>query len=88
MKDRLAYLYADIHIQIMMLLKDCSFQWRFLITFSHRMLVAFYVSNDKFYILIDETLYSVDLVSKEVMTEITGLKENSYAIRCRRCHSI
>ena len=32
-----------------------------------------YVSNDKFYILIDETLYSVDLVSKEVMTEITGL---------------
>ena len=39
-----------------------------------------YVSNDKFYILIDETLYSVDLVSKEVMTEITGLKENSYAV--------
>ena len=39
-----------------------------------------YVSNDKFYILIDETLYSVDLVSKEIMTEITGLKENSYAV--------
>ena len=39
-----------------------------------------YVSNDKFYILIDETLYSVDLVSKEVMTEITGLKEDAYAV--------
>ena len=39
-----------------------------------------YVSGDKFYILIDETLYSVDLVSKEVMTEVSGLKEDAYAV--------
>ena len=39
-----------------------------------------YVSGDKFYILIDETLYSVDLDSKEVMTEIDGLKEGTYSV--------
>lgn len=39
-----------------------------------------YVSEDKFYILIDETLYSVDLDSKEVMIEIDKLKDGTYAV--------
>ena len=39
-----------------------------------------YVSSDKVYILIDETLYSVDLDSKEVMIEIDNLKDGTYAV--------
>lgn len=39
-----------------------------------------YVSSDKFYILVDETLYSVDLDSKELMVEIDGLKDGTYAV--------
>lgn len=39
-----------------------------------------YVADDKFYILIDETLYSVDLASKDVMKEVEGLKEGTFAV--------
>jgi len=39
-----------------------------------------YVSGEKFYVLIDETLLSVDLTSKETMTEVSNLKEGTYAV--------
>ena len=39
-----------------------------------------YVSSDKFYILIDDTLFSVDLDSKELMIEIDNLKDGTYAV--------
>lgn len=39
-----------------------------------------YVNGDKFYVLIDETLFSVDLISKEIMTEVDNLKEGTYVV--------
>lgn len=42
--------------------------------------VAYVSENNSFYILIDGTLYSIELNSKEVMTEISGLTEGTYAV--------
>ncbi|MDO5382541.1 MAG: hypothetical protein Q4F06_07500 [Eubacteriales bacterium] len=42
--------------------------------------VAYLAGENIFYILMDDTLYSVDLVSKEVMVEVTGLVEGTYAV--------
>ena len=38
------------------------------------------IKLDKFYILIDDTLFSVDLDSKELMIEIDNLKDGTYAV--------
>ena len=35
---------------------------------------------DTFYILMDDTLYSIDIVSKEVMTVVSGLVDGTYAV--------
>lgn len=42
--------------------------------------VAYVSKNNAFYILIDGTLYSIELTSREVMTEVTGLAQGSYAV--------
>ncbi|MGN0328696.1 MAG: hypothetical protein ACI4D4_06920 [Lachnospira sp.] len=42
--------------------------------------VAYLAGENIFYILMDDTLYSVDLVSKEVMVEVTGLVDGTYAV--------
>lgn len=42
--------------------------------------VAYVSENNSFYILIDGTLYSIELSSKEVMTEVSGLTEGTYAV--------
>lgn len=41
--------------------------------------VAYLGENNNFYILMDNTLYSIDLISKEVMVEVDGLVEGTYA---------
>lgn len=41
--------------------------------------VAYLSENNNFYILMDDTLYSIDLISKEVMVEIDGLVDGTYA---------
>lgn len=42
--------------------------------------IAYVNSNHLFYILLDDTLYAINLISREVMTEVTGLTEGSYAV--------
>lgn len=42
--------------------------------------VAYLANDNEFYILIDDTLYSIDLVSKEVMTEVSGLENGTFAV--------
>jgi len=42
--------------------------------------VAFISENNIFYFLLDNALYSIDLTSKEVMVEINGLSDETYAI--------
>lgn len=42
--------------------------------------IAYVNENHLFYILIDDTLYAINLMSHEVMTEVTGLTERSYAV--------
>lgn len=42
--------------------------------------VAYLADDNTFYILMDDTLYSVDLISKEVMTIVSGLVDGTYAI--------
>lgn len=42
--------------------------------------VAYVSHNNAFYVLIDGTLYSIELSSKEVMTEVSGLTEGTYAV--------
>lgn len=42
--------------------------------------VAYIGENNVFYVLIDDTLYGIDLTSKEVMTEVSGLKDDTYAV--------
>ncbi len=42
--------------------------------------VAYLADENTFYILMDDTLYSVDLISKEVMTIVSGLVDGTYAI--------
>lgn len=41
--------------------------------------VAYLSENNNFYILMDDTLYSIDLISKEVMVEVDGLVDGTYA---------
>ncbi|MDO5403587.1 MAG: hypothetical protein Q4F11_09120 [Eubacteriales bacterium] len=41
--------------------------------------VAYLGENNNFYILMDNTLYSIDLISKEVMVEVDGLVDGTYA---------
>lgn len=42
--------------------------------------IAYVKDNTAFYIKIDDVLYSVDLVSKETMTEIKGLRYGNYYV--------
>lgn len=42
--------------------------------------IAYVNENNLFYILIDDTLYAINLISREVMTEVTGLTEGTYAV--------
>lgn len=42
--------------------------------------VAYIGANGAFYILLDDSLYSIDLTSKEKMTEISGLTDETYAV--------
>lgn len=42
--------------------------------------VAYLSDENTFYILMDDTLYSVDLVSKEVMTVVSDLVDGTYAV--------
>lgn len=42
--------------------------------------VAYIGANGAFYILLDDALYSIDLTSKEKMTEISGLKDETYSV--------
>lgn len=42
--------------------------------------VAYLSDENTFYILMDDTLYSIDLISKEVMTVVSGLVDGTYAI--------
>ena len=42
--------------------------------------VAYISENNIFYFLLDNSLYSIDLTSKEVMVEISGLSDETYAI--------
>ena len=39
-----------------------------------------YVSDNKFYVLLDDTLYSIDITSLEIMEEVTNLVEGTYAV--------
>lgn len=41
--------------------------------------VAYLTEEDKFYILMNDTLYSIDLTSKEVMVAVSGLVDGTYA---------
>lgn len=41
--------------------------------------VAYLAEQDEFYILVNDTLFSIDLVSKEVMVEVEGLHDGTYA---------
>jgi len=42
--------------------------------------VGYISENNIFYFLLDNSLYSIDLTSKEVMVEISGLSDETYAI--------
>lgn len=42
--------------------------------------VAYISDNNVFYFLIDNSLYSIDLTSKEIMVEISGLTDETYAV--------
>lgn len=42
--------------------------------------VAYISQNNVFYVLLDNSLYSIDLTSKEVMIEISGLSDDTYAV--------
>lgn len=42
--------------------------------------IAYIGGNGAFYILLDDSLYSIDLTSKEKMTEISGLNDETYAV--------
>ena len=42
--------------------------------------VAYIGGNGAFYILLDDSLYSIDLTSKEKMTEISGLTDETYDV--------
>lgn len=42
--------------------------------------VAYIGANGAFYILLDNALYSIDITSKEKMTEISGLTNETYAV--------
>lgn len=42
--------------------------------------VAYISDKNVFYFLIDGTLYSIDLTSKEIMVEISGLTDETYAV--------
>lgn len=42
--------------------------------------VAYISDRGVFYILLDKNLYSVDLTSKEVMVEISGINDQTYAV--------
>ena len=42
--------------------------------------VAYLADENTFYILMDDTLYSVDLISKEVMTVVSDLVDGTYAV--------
>ena len=42
--------------------------------------IAYVNENNLFYILIDDTLYAINLISREVMTEVTGLTKGAYAV--------
>lgn len=37
--------------------------------------IAYVNDNNLFYILIDDTLYAINLISREVMTEVSGLAQ-------------
>lgn len=42
--------------------------------------IAYLADENTFYILMDDSLYSVDLISKEVMTVVSGLVDGTYAV--------
>ena len=42
--------------------------------------IAYVNDNNFFYILIDDTLYAINLISREVMTEVSGLAQGTYAV--------
>jgi hypothetical protein len=42
--------------------------------------IAYVNDNSLFYILIDDTLYAINLLSKEVMTEVSDLSDGCYAV--------
>lgn len=42
--------------------------------------VAYIGANEAFYILLGDALYSIDITSKEKMTEISGLTDETYAV--------
>lgn len=42
--------------------------------------IAYLADENTFYILMDDTLYSIDIVSKEVMTVVSGLVDGTYAV--------
>lgn len=42
--------------------------------------IAYVNDNNLFYILIDDTLYAINLISREVMTEVSGLAQGTYAV--------
>ena len=46
--------------------------------------IAYVSENNLFYILIDDTLYAINLISREVMTEVTGLTDGAYAVSKER----
>jgi hypothetical protein len=42
--------------------------------------IAYVNDNSLFYILVDDTLYAINLISKEVMVEVSGLADGCYAV--------
>lgn len=42
--------------------------------------IAYVNNNNIFYLMADDCLYSIDLISKEIMTEISGLAEGNYKV--------
>jgi hypothetical protein len=42
--------------------------------------ISYVSEGNAFYVLVDETLYSIDLSGEEVMTEVSGLSDNLYAV--------
>lgn len=42
--------------------------------------IAYVNDSNLFYILIDDTLYAINLISREVMTEVSGLTQGTYAV--------